>query len=85
MHGEGSWIMVMEARHVETSSLAAPQPWTRIDLDLYEVILDTHICGYIEVVGHVFVALVGDRYDRAVEVGQTLGFAEAVDAIHRAA
>jgi hypothetical protein len=74
--------MVLEARHVETSPLAAPQPWTRIDLDLYEVAQDGRIAGYVEVVGHVFVALSGTRYDRAVEVGQTLTFQDALAALH---
>ena len=37
--------------------------------------------GFIDVVGAVFVVLAGPRYDRAVEVLQTLDFALAVDAI----
>lgn len=73
--------MVVEARHVETTPLAAPQPWTLIDLDLYEIVRDECTVGYVEVVGHVFVALAGTRYDRAEEVRQTLSFAEAVDAL----
>jgi len=76
--------MVMEARHVESTSLAAPQPWTRIDLDLYEITWDGCVAGYIEVVGHVFVALSGPRYDRAVEVRQALSFPDAVEALRRA-
>jgi hypothetical protein len=77
--------MVMETRLVSTTPLAAPQPWTRVDLDLYEIAGDDVIVGYVEVVGSVFVALAGDRYDRAVEVRQTLTFAEAVDALRRTA
>jgi hypothetical protein len=73
--------MVMEARHVETTSLAAAQPWTRIDIDLYEISRDGEIAGFIEVVGHIFVALSGDRYDRAVEVSQTLTFHDAMVAL----
>jgi hypothetical protein len=76
--------MVMEARHVETTPLAAPQPWTRIDLDLYEVARDDVVIGYVEVVGHVFVALAGPRYDRAEEVCQALSFSEAIDALPHA-
>lgn len=76
--------MVMEARHVESTPLAAPQPWTRIDLDLYEIAWDDTVAGYVEVVGHVFVALAGPRYDRAVEVRQALSFPDAVEALRRA-
>ncbi|MFJ6654273.1 hypothetical protein ACIQLJ_15895 [Microbacterium sp. NPDC091313] len=76
--------MVMEARHVEPTTLAARQPWTRIDLDLYEIAWDGRTAGYIEVVGSVFVALAGSRYDRAVEVSQTLTFPDAIEALRRA-
>lgn len=58
-------------------------PWTRIDLDLYEVARDGYIVGYVEVVGAVFVALGGARYDRAVEVSQNVTFHAAVDALLR--
>ena len=58
-------------------------PWTRIDLDLYEVARDGRIVGYVEVVGAVFVALGGTRYDRAVEVAQHLTFHAAVDTVLR--
>ncbi|MEV7874305.1 hypothetical protein [Microbacterium sp. NPDC089188] len=58
-------------------------PWTRIDLDLYEVARGGYIVGYVEVVGAVFVALGGARYDRAVEVSQHLTFHSAVDALVR--
>ncbi|WP_344737552.1 hypothetical protein [Microbacterium awajiense] len=34
--------------------------------------------GYVDVVGAVFVALRGTRYDRAVEVEQTLLFDRAI-------
>lgn len=58
-------------------------PWTRIDLDLYEVAREGRIVGYVEVVGSVFVALGGTRYDRAVEVAQHLTFHAAVDTVLR--
>lgn len=58
-------------------------PWTRVDLDLYEVARGGYIVGYVEVVGAVFVALGGPRYDRAVEVSQHLTFHAAVDALVR--
>lgn len=60
-------------------------PWTRIDLDLYEVARDGYIVGYVEVVGAVFVALGGQRYDRAVEMSQHLTFHAAVDVLVRRA
>ncbi len=58
-------------------------PWTRVDLDLYEVARDGVIIGYVEVVGSVFVALGGARYDRAVEVAQRVTFHAAVEAVLR--
>jgi len=70
--------MVMEARHIEPTSLDAEQQWMRVDLDLYEVLRDGRVVGYVEVAGNVFVALSGDRYDRAEEVRQVLNFTEAV-------
>jgi hypothetical protein len=73
--------MVMEARHVETTPLAGSQPWTRVDIDLYEIATDGDVTGYVEVVGNVFVALSGPRYDRAVEVRQTLTFHDALAAL----
>lgn len=60
-------------------------PWTRIDIDLYEVAHAGVTVGYVEVVGSVFVALRGARYDRAVEVAQHVTFHAAVDVLVRAA
>ncbi|WZH35318.1 MAG: hypothetical protein PIR02_11065 [Microbacterium enclense] len=86
--------MVMEAPLSRPGIVAAANtappapieiPWTRIDIDLYEVARDGYIVGYVEVVGPVFVALGGTRYDRAVEVGQLLTFHSAVDAVLRRA
>jgi len=55
--------------------------WERVDADRYEVqVLDATV-GYIDVVGAVFVVLAGPRYDRAVEVLQTLDFDKAVDTV----
>lgn len=75
--------MTMEAHHVETSSAQAATevPWTRIDLDLYEIARAGFIVGYVEVVGPIFVALSGPRYDRATEVCQSLTFHAAVEAV----
>lgn len=84
--------MVMEAplsrrgsKNVGTPPIITEIPWTRIDLDLYEVAREGYIVGYVEVVGAVFVALGGARYDRAVEVSQHLTFHSAVDALVRRA
>ncbi|MBB3159119.1 hypothetical protein FHS07_002837 [Microbacterium proteolyticum] len=73
------------ASPVATGSAAASTeiPWTRIDLDLYEVSRGGYIVGYVEVVGAVFVALGGARYDRAVEVSQHVTFHAAVDVLVR--
>jgi hypothetical protein len=77
--------MVMEAHPVAKSSARSKTevPWTRIDLDLYEIAHDDLIVGYVEVVGAIFVALRGSRYDRAVEVKQALTFHAAVEAVLR--
>lgn len=55
--------------------------WERIDVGRYEVRADGTIVGFVDVVGAVFVALAGPRYDRALEVQQTLDFATAVRAV----
>lgn len=74
--------MVMEARRTaRIPDAVAPVPWTRVDLDRYEISWDGEVAGYIDVVGRVFVALSGSRYDRAVEVAQTLSFPAALAAL----
>lgn len=55
--------------------------WDRVDVDRYEVRAHGATLGFIDVVGAVFVVLAGARYDRAVEVLQTLDFATAVGSI----
>ncbi|WP_239066229.1 hypothetical protein [Microbacterium hibisci] len=59
--------------------------WELVDIDRYEVRSCGVTVGFIDVVGAVFVVLAGPRYDRAVEVLQTLDFAAAVDSIRPAA
>jgi hypothetical protein len=46
--------------------------------DLIEVSVDGGTVGFIERAGNVFVALRGDRYDRAVEVGQSV----SIEVVH---
>ena len=48
--------------------------------DLIEVVVGGDTIGYIEMVGNVFVALKGGRYDRAVEVAQSM----SIDVAHAA-
>ena len=55
--------------------------WDRIDIDRYEVRANGTTVGFVDVVGAVFVVLSGTRYDRAVEVVQTLDFAAAIRSI----
>ena len=55
--------------------------WERIDLDRYEVRANGVTVGFVDVVGAVFVVLSGERYDRAVEVLQTLDFAAAIRSV----
>ncbi|WEK13383.1 MAG: hypothetical protein P0Y48_13110 [Candidatus Microbacterium phytovorans] len=57
--------------------------WERIDTDAYAVSVDGATVGFIDVVGRVFVALGGARYDRAVEVAQSLVFEAAVASLVR--
>lgn len=64
----------------------APAPsshlqWARVGFDRYEIRLDGTIIGYVEVVGAVYVVLEGHRYDRAVEILQTLVFDDALGAL----
>lgn len=79
----GSIASVTAGAVEQPAATATEIPWTRIDLDLYEVARDGRIVGYVEVVGAVFVALGGPRYDRAVEIAQHLTFHAAVDTILR--
>lgn len=82
--GKPGSIRSVAPRDAEQPAPAVTEiPWTRIDLDLYEVARDGRIVGYVEVVGAVFVALGGPRYDRAVEIAQHLTFHAAVDTILR--
>ena len=62
-----------------------PIQWELIDLDRYAVREHGRIVGFIDVVGAVFVALGGTRYDRATELVQTLDFDTAIAALCRAA
>lgn len=55
--------------------------WERIDTDAYAVSVDGRTVGFIDVVGRVFVALAGHRYDRAEEFVQALVFEQAVAAL----
>jgi hypothetical protein len=57
---------------------SSPAQWERVDIDRYRVKVAGVTAGFIDVVGAVFVVLAGARYDRAVEVQQTLDFATAV-------
>jgi hypothetical protein len=59
--------------------------WSLIDLERYEVRRGAAIVGFVDVVGHVFVVLAGDRYDHAVELAQRLDFDAAVDVLATAA
>jgi hypothetical protein len=49
----------------------------RVTPSVLRVTLDGRTLGFVEHVGRVYVALAGDRYDRAVEIAQTLDVAAA--------
>jgi hypothetical protein len=53
----------------------------RVTESLVQVCVGDSVVGFIESAGVVFVALHGSRYDRAVEVSQSLAFDVAVAAL----
>lgn len=53
----------------------------QLSVGLFRVVAGGRIRGFVEEVGPVFVSLRGQRYDRAVEVHQSLVFAQAVHVI----
>lgn len=57
----------------------------RLTDDIHSVAADRRVLGYIHRVGAVYVALSGDSLDRAVEVGQSLGFQQALDRVRASA
>jgi len=66
---------------VEPAQARERVQWILVDLDRYAVSVDGRTVGFIDVVGAVFVALGGARYDQAVEIVQTLRFEHAVDTL----
>lgn len=63
-----------------TARQAAPAllSLTTMRPDLVEVSTPRRVLGYIEVVEHLFVVLVGSRYDLAVEIDQVHDFTRAL-------
>lgn len=53
---------------------------TQIAADLIEISASGSVLGFVEITNGVFVALAGERYDRAVEVAQALDLDRAVAA-----
>ena len=53
--------------------------WTieRAEKNVFAVTCASGRRGFVEKVGNVYVALRGARYDRSIEVGQTLDFDQA--------
>ncbi|MBF4562130.1 hypothetical protein ITJ43_08240 [Microbacterium sp. VKM Ac-2870] len=51
------------------------------DIERYRVLADGRTIGYIDVVGSVFVALVGPHYALAIEVRQSLVLEDAAHAV----
>jgi hypothetical protein len=67
------------------SAVATRVQWESVGCDCYRVRVAGETIGYVDVVGRVFVVLLGPRYDRAVEITQCLVFEQAIDALHRKA
>lgn len=75
-------IVPPRSRPAPAPPLVEPRvQWERAGADCYAVLLNDKLIGFIDVAGRVFVALAGCRYDRAVEVGQSVEFERAVDAV----
>ncbi|WP_309065889.1 hypothetical protein [Microbacterium sp.] len=55
--------------------------WERVAPERYVVLDGERVAGFVDVVGAVFVVLRGTRYDRAVEVAQTLVFQKAIEVL----
>lgn len=51
---------------------------------MYSVLTETQTLGFVYKVGRVFVALKGSDFGRAVEVGQTLSWNQAVEIVRTA-
>ncbi|MEV7693534.1 hypothetical protein AB0N73_09415 [Microbacterium sp. NPDC089189] len=70
-------------RHLAPRRPAAlPEPhdgvqWQRVSPDRYRALRGEATVGFVDVVGAVFVVMAGTRYDRCVEVAQTLVFERA--------
>lgn len=70
-------------RVADPPSSSSRLQWSLVQSDRYEVTVAGMTIGFVDVVGAVFVVLVGSRYDRAVEATQTLLFEAAVDELER--
>ena len=54
----------------------------RFAAGVYRVSIGASFLGFIERAGGIYVALAGDRYDTALEVGQAHSLASAASALH---
>ncbi len=65
--------------------ISHPRPQTAdialIGDDLYSVLTETETLGFVYKVGIVFVALKGNDFGHAVEVGQTLSWERAIEIV----
>lgn len=77
-----SLVVPPRSRPAPVPPLIEPRvSWERAGADCYAVLLNDKLVGFVDVAGRVFVALAGCRYDRAVEVGQSVVFERAVEAV----
>jgi hypothetical protein len=68
-------------RPVDDSTNPGGLSWELVDILRYRVFKSRDTVGFIDVVGAVYVVLEGERYDRALEVAQTLIFDAAIAAL----
>ena len=68
-------------RPADAATRASRIQWDLIAEDRYEVRIGGEVAGFVDVVGAVYVVLAGPRYDRAVEVIQTLVWSTATTAL----
>lgn len=70
--------------HDDMSREAPALVWELVDLERYEIRMGAAVLGYIEVVAPLFVAYLGCRFAKAVEIAQVHAFDEAVERLFAA-
>jgi hypothetical protein len=72
--------VIQTTRRLTSVSMDRPRT-ERVSPSLLRIVDRGATAGFVEKAGPVFVALVGDRYDRAVEVSQSLSLDAAARSV----